>query len=288
MSSALSLLRDIAEAVGPPAAQVPNGYRMAGEAEDADDMLASAAPMRTRLDASFKYETTQGDMMSDPRAPTLDPGSKTIAGEAPNHALPAELFIRYEDVNGQVSLRSITLRGVSQDNEGAVLLRCFCHMRGEPRIFRAGRILEAIDSVTGNMWDPPTGFLHYWGEAKLENAPTDGTLEALKDARHGAIVLTFLAQCDGRQDISETEIIIEYILHHGYKHEIDPERLAQFLARLKPDNAAFVESAEALAGGKAETSLEDVLMYAGRLIQADGVLHEKEREYAQQLLSFRH
>ncbi len=285
MSNALSLLREIAETLGAPSANLPSGYRMAGEDADAEDMLADA-PVRPSVDPDFKYSSGP-DMMSDHRMPTLDPGTKTIAGETPNQALPAELFIRYEDVNGNVSLRSITMRGVSADTDGAVLLRCFCHLRGEPRIFRAGRILDAVDSVTGKHWEPPTGFLRYWGEAKTEEAPADGTLEALKSARHGVIILTFLAQCDGRQDIAETEIIIEYLLQYAYKHEINPERLAEFMSRLKPDKTAFLESAEALASGNGETTLENVLVFAGRLIQADGVLHDNEREFAARLMSFR-
>lgn len=249
METALGLLRRIADTEGPPEPTVPPGYSMAGDAEDAGDLL---------------------EVVADP-----------------DDCLPAELFIRYADGDGNGSLRSITLRSVKRTDDGGILLSCYCHLRAAPRTLHAGRIIEAIDSVSGEDRTPPTGFLDYWGMNTAPAPVPDGTLEALKAARHGVVVLTFLSRCDGRQHPSDIEVIVEYLVQHAYRYEIDVSRLAEFMARLKPDVEAFRESAEILAAGEGESSLETVLMYAGRLIQADGVMHEAEEQFARELMAYR-
>lgn len=248
MAGALDLLRQIAMSVGPPAPSLPPGRMMMSEGDDSQDMLDDV--------------------------------------EGPETTLPGELFVSYVDTNSLQSTRSITLRGVKRDEDGAVILRCFCHLRADMRTFRTAQIIEAVDIISGEPLTPPTNFLRYWGLTPAPRNAPDPTLAALKTARHGVVVLSFLSRCDGFQHPSEIEVIVKFLLQHGGGYTIDPTRLAAFLARMKPNTDLFSHSAEMLASGKGECGLDAVLHYAGMLIEADGVVHENEVHYTKELMKY--
>jgi hypothetical protein len=216
--------------------------------------------------------------------PSLDDWGVTLVvslpGEQPSAAArasaPVALFITYLDAKGRGSERRITLHGVDRTDADRVVVKAYCHLRKMARNFRLDRIVESVDVVTGEVYDPPHAFLDLVGLGLQE----DTTLQAVAAARLGLTVLAFLSRCDGKQDDSEMAVMLDYLSSQADRADWDVDRAVRLLTLLYPDPAGYGVAISALASGLNGEELSRVARYARRLVDADGVLHPEEARFA--------
>lgn len=209
-----------------------------------------------------------------------DPESEDIQPDpAAYETLSTSLFIEYVDALGCESRRRITLMAVvTQPND--LLLHCYCHERAAPRCFRASRIRETIDLATGELVQDTAELIRRL--ACILNYPAESSLAATQDAlrrcRHGLVVLTFLARCDGYLHPSEMQVLLNYLDHNAQFPGIDPELADWALRRLDVNRHAYDRAVNALS--QRQDDLWQVARFARRLIDADGTLSPEESEFA--------
>ncbi|MDW3204606.1 MAG: TerB family tellurite resistance protein [Alphaproteobacteria bacterium] len=209
----------------------------------------------------------------------------TVYDDPAGEWLPLGLLIRYVDAVGEISSRRVTVYSCRFSDKGDPRLTGYCHLRKAKRSFRADRILEAVDAVTGEVYSPPSAFLEHFGFSAVDASPVDQTAAAIRAAQHGLTVLVFLARCDGHVHLSERDVLHQYLIDRAFEYEIDVDRANVLLDRFAPDAASMMASATLLAKGAGETSLERVLLLAARMIDADGVIDEQEAKFAVELKS---
>lgn len=204
---------------------------------------------------------------------------QTRLDPAAYETLSSSLFIEYVDAHGCESRRRITLMAVVTKPDD-LLLHCYCHERAAPRCFRASRIREAVDLATGEVVQDTVelikrlaGILNYPAESSEAS-----TQDALRRCRHGLVVLTFLARCDGHLHPSEMQVLLNYLDHNAQYPGIDTHMAEWALRRLDVNRHVYNRAVNALA--QRQDDLRQIARFARRLIDADGSLSPEEAEFA--------
>lgn len=183
-------------------------------------------------------------------------------------------FAVYLNAKGEVSERRISCRKLS--GFGRVeIVHAFCHERQEVRSFRVDRFKELIDIDTGEVLDP----IEHFEALRRQGA----LLMADKALTKLALILVFMARCDGEYHLLEREALnycfSRYMLRFG-GNDADIERLLHRCDTLAPDSGDFIRSLDALARAKAGPQIARlVLEGASSVIDADGYHHEAEVEW---------
>ncbi len=202
-----------------------------------------------------------------PRLPKSDadigPAGKAAGGST-------QVFIRYEDANGNESARRITLRKVERTDYGAYI-KAHCHERGAIRHFRSDRIIELVDSATGEVFDDAMDFLTplYFG--------ADGMATAVEKCAAGVTLLVALGRGDGEFTTEEQSIAGAYIIQSGNIESPDWEWIFKYLRKQKPTSADIRDALVTLRDmDEAEAKL--FIMAAKALAERDGVVHKSEQK----------
>lgn len=113
--------------------------------------------------------------------------------------IPANLRLTYRDGAGETTERTVSIDGY----DGSCYLRGFCNLRGEQRTFRIDRIIDAIDTDTGEMVADVPAHLRN----KYESAP-ERKVEQIFE-RHGDIInaLLYAGKADGQLRREERAVI---------------------------------------------------------------------------------
>lgn len=182
------------------------------------------------------------------------------------------LGIDYVDSAGTPSRRRITIRSLS--SRGAVLLiNAFCHEREAIRQFRCDRIEELVVLSTGEVIEDIPKFFDGL-------AGRDPTAEVLRGCRHALQILTFIGRCDEYLHPAEQAEIVDFIIFSApTPAAIDEERVRRHVSALYPDKVSYYKSLRAIkfSGGEA---IRQIVKTMRRVIDADGVFHDKEFEWA--------
>jgi hypothetical protein len=164
------------------------------------------------------------DIVPDPRARQLL--IKGVLGQSPRQRIPEgrrpdasgcdaepsdaqpsrvagrELYLIYEAADGDETERTITIRHIAERPDGRHLIHAFCHERKAPRAFRADRVVECFDPVTGEEIDFPDLLAGMMRRAwQVDRADLEDFVR----------VLVFMAYCDGRVALEEVGAIDDWI-----------------------------------------------------------------------------
>jgi predicted DNA-binding transcriptional regulator YafY len=138
--------------------------------------------------------------------------------------------ITYQDSNGEVTTRSISIKHV-QMKGSKVLVRATCHLRGADRTFVAKNILEMRNEKTGQIIDQ-TAFLHAKVDPDLR--PCLVTEKAFEIAKPLLVPLKWVANADGEVTTEEIEVLVSLCQRlTGHQEQLDKAQLASNVAELK-------------------------------------------------------
>ncbi|MFG1418883.1 WYL domain-containing protein [Xanthobacter sp. V0B-10] len=224
--------------------------------------------------------------------PADDPHDE-IAGHAPDHD-PAEgqsFAIDYEDHAGNLSHRRISVWAVQRNVEGVPILLAKCHERQAARAFRVDRI-RAVTDFDGTAREPLSRFFFEtfgftWPKDAIilpDTEPADARWDRIRTIanRSGVVLLVALALADGDMGAAEADEIRFYCARVCAASGLDltgaeRERLAAYLARLRPTPESVDRALDTLLAGEREATA--ALLKAGlRVIAADGRLEAAEAE----------
>lgn len=187
--------------------------------------------------------------------------------------------IEYTGSNGASSTRQILCRRLEKRAQ-LLYLHAFCYARDRLRCFRGDRIAAIIDPVTGEVHEPGLLLLNQFALESSSASPFRMGLAPRQYADFNAAlnVLAFMARCDGHWHDAEAERIedfaISYWLRSDIEATLDTDEVIRLAKRLAPDAETFWVSLNRCAENATMSRL--LRMHVGALIEADGILHEKE------------
>lgn len=196
------------------------------------------------------------------------------------------MVISYLDTKGQPSTRQIVCRRIEQFADKAYLI-ARCELRQQSRTFNISRIASAIDSATGQIYEPGSKLLEAFTVDRQSTGRFRFGLSPKAFARFNAAlnILAFVARCDGKWHVLETEAIENFVmacwLRLDFPGDLDLAAVTAHVARLAPDDEALWRSVYEVANHPAMARL--VVQHLGRVIDADGVHHPREVYWASQI-----
>lgn len=179
--------------------------------------------------------------------------------------------------------RRVTIRRIFKRGE-QIMVEGFCHEREAPRIFIGARIKAVEDLNSGEVHNEPREFLlgqlaALPGEAMPGHS---GAAQALNKVRDELTCLVFLAHVDGELDETEKRVVKNYIKRRCEGIRYNPDDIDKHLSRLYPDEDSFYAAMEKVLDDP--YVLGDFVEVFVRLILADGMIHDEEREFLAELL----
>ncbi len=206
-----------------------------------------------------------------PHAPPFLP--KADAGPQPTGKSAGgavQVFIHYKDANGYESKRRITLRKVASAGDGAYIT-AYCHEREGVRHFYSDRIIELVDTETGEIFDDAMDFLTplYFG--------ADDFADMLSKCAAGITLLVALGRSDGRFTLKEKDVIAYYMRQFSGGKEFNRESVDKYLAKQRP-TAADISDAIVDIRDWTETDIRPFIIAAKVLSEIDGIVHEGEKK----------
>lgn len=183
--------------------------------------------------------------------------------------------IDYENADGEVSSRDITIRSLAWSVNGDMLIKAYCHTRRCARCFRVDRIIEMASLATGEIYNDAADFLRPF-------APDSGDVEAKKSAktainrcRYGLQILAYFSHCDG-QVPEERAVILDYVADRCEDLEYDQKVVYEYVMALHPDSDCFIRAARYAREHDGDRLWEVLKRYIVMLVDADGVLSIEE------------
>jgi hypothetical protein len=209
----------------------------------------------------------------------LDVGGRTSTAIAEDSAemadaeqvadsVPIVFHLVYEDADGNVSQRIVTVRKVEASRAGHTLL-CFCHLRKRARRFALERVLEVFDVSTGEVHANPKNF--FLSHPLLAQAETHED-RAFRLCADDLTILTVVGAADGRFDPDEQDQLLIHVFDRYEAGALDEGLLRGRLSLLAPDQASFFRSLSRVQpadGRQLRRSLR-------RIVDADGQLDPAE------------
>jgi hypothetical protein len=199
-------------------------------------------------------------------------------------AISALVGIYYEDKNGEVSKRKITIRRIWQRGQ-EVLIDGFCHEMKAPRIFMASRIQKIFDIKNKKAYSNPKQFLLSQIAAVSEGGGMGKTAASkiIASIRNELSALTFLAKIDDSFDPAEMKVILEYVRKQSDGAKYDSTEIKDYVERLYPDEECFYDAIDGILDADINYISNFVETFV-KLILADGLVHDEEREFLAEML----
>ncbi len=197
----------------------------------------------------------------------------------------AAYFITYIKSNNASSKRRISVKKVSKNAKGNIMLNCYCHERKAFRSFRADRIQEAIDLATGEVI---VDFLQALNNATGSHIATDReapsvTALALSKCKHALNILVFLGRCDDRLHPFEIDIIAQYLMNQFFDANLIEQEIYDHLNRLYPDHETYISSIEHV---HKHENLPRLMRFACQMIQADEIITDEEHKFVEEMQQY--
>ncbi len=139
-------------------------------------------------------------------------------------------IIEYADAFGEVTVRGISVRRVSQKADGILYVEAFCLLRTEDRTFRADRILALKEWPAGKDFLNPQIYFYHWPGKRVQAPraapkapapvrkaaePPAGHQKVMDHARRGLRVLIWLARADKDLSSPEEEVMLAWVQYRA-------------------------------------------------------------------------
>lgn len=197
-------------------------------------------------------------------------------------------MIEYVDSKGQESTRRITVFDIVSGDSGVPSLMARCHEKKKERQFRIDRIRSCVD-FDGEVHDDVPQFLidtfgmsFFNAHAKVTQKNAERWQAILDLLRSETVLLAALCRVDNLVKPVEIDVLIEYLATLVENQDIflSPAEVAsmeRYAKRLRPTEDAIMRSLDAVSA-KGARHVEQLLIAAKRVIEADEILHQEEVE----------
>jgi len=197
-------------------------------------------------------------------------------------------MIEYQNADGLVSVRRITVFSISERKDGRLLLRARCHERKATRSFRVDRIRCCID-YDGEVFEDVPSFLDQtFGMAQKASTREFGVSAAARAAAlremvgDQAVLFRAMAFADFFIGESEVNACVQVLANTIERAGVvcsqgDCQWLERYFRRLRPSEVtirAAVNSMSAKSAREKDRFLRDLVA----VMDADGVRHPLEME----------
>lgn len=210
-------------------------------------------------------------------------------------AWPAELvtgkhiLIQYKDSRSGVSERQIICHRL-EIKAGTSYVIARCMLRKQTRSFRLDRIQQAVDIVSGEVFEPGSAYFQQYNPDSMSSSAFHFGLSPRLYADFNAAlnVLTFVARCDGQFDRSETSAIENFATAWWMRSQLtkplDLDDVRRHVQRLAPDAETMWASLQRCMAS--ETIAYMLQRHICAVVDADGVHHEREVWWCNQIDEF--
>lgn len=189
-------------------------------------------------------------------------------------------FISYGSARRE-SQRRITLRRIDGEGGRILALHAYCHEEKGPRHFRMDRVIEVVDIGTGEVMSQADF------EARLSR---NGSLITERRLAMMAKCLVFMARCDGHIHYSEwdqIELSVVRLCRRLLGHDLSAEAHIAEVRGLAPDGRDFITALGNLRRTRLPKNVHAEFSRAiGDVIEADGIQHQSEVEWALQAVDY--
>ncbi len=224
------------------------------------------------------------------RLPAEDP-PETASDPAPlenvdlTELIGLRVGLMYEDAQGEVSEREVTVRTLRRGADGGLSLQCLCHMRKAHRQFLVRRVRALYDIESGEAFDDPAAFLRAFGGAQLSRSPVEKAAAAISGVKAELHALVFLARCDGWHE-TEVPVAVNFVLDGpAASVDVDVREIERQVRALEPDEDTFRRAVYFVRRSGAD-SARRLTRAMRRIVDADGVLSDAEARFVTSLGGF--
>ncbi len=202
----------------------------------------------------------------DDSQPTIDCYWNTIE----RVPVKADLQLTYKDSKGRTTDRPVSISGY----DGSAYLKGFCNLRNSNRTFRIDRILNAIDTETGEKIDNvPDHLLD-----KYRQSPEYAVSTVFKKHLDIIKVLFYVSKVDGQLQTAERKIIYQTIRSIAKNKELTDADIGKFFKKLKVPNLQKFKTAFGRVCKKQPKQTIQLYYTAKKIVATQKMIHANEAE----------
>lgn len=205
------------------------------------------------------------------------------------HAEGQSFVLHYRDVDGNPSIRAVSVWSIRHTDSGVPVLVAKCHLRQATRYFRVDRI-DAVTDFDGVLIEPISEFLSdtfgiIWPPSDAERAAANEFQARWTRLRtvcreNGGVLLTAVGLADGELVPDEVGAILDFVsrccarskLEFGVKED---DRLRLYIRRLRPTTELIDRALDRMTQAEPAAIIE-TLSACARVMEADGNIHPAE------------
>lgn len=192
-------------------------------------------------------------------------------------------IVYWDEFNGLAD-RIISVRRVFTVGSD-ILTDAFCHDLQAPRIIAFSRTVRWYDIFSLKPYENPQNLLLNGMRDALPDgrSPSLSLLEVLSKVRYELSGLAFVGGAGSARGDYENTVILNYVRERCSDIPFDTEEILNYISLLSADEQSFYESVDVMVKQPQDVLRSFVETFL-RLITADGVLHDNEREILAELL----
>lgn len=219
-------------------------------------------------------------LQSDPVArPSIEQSPEEDSWEGSFWDVPAPLSVtanfqlRYKNGAGVETQRAVTVRQFGPV-ENAFLLIGHCHLRNATRTFRTDRILQCVDTDTGEVVADVGRYL----QDRYESSP-EAALDRLLESDYDVLrVLLFIGKADGALRAPERAIILDTARVLSNDSRLSSESLDRVVKELETPSLQAFKIATGRLSQRAQAQRELLLGAARAMVATQTTIHPAEQE----------
>ncbi|MEA2754158.1 MAG: hypothetical protein QOJ54_447 [Aliidongia sp.] len=195
--------------------------------------------------------------------PDRDRGGFEFVGyEATDLPIVVEAQITYRDSKGDVTFRTITTKSLAEMQGGIWHIHARCHTANASRTFRADRISEFTDLVTGEIVADIPAYL----KASYAGSP-QGIIDTVMDEMNDEFgILIFIARADGNVRQQDYGTITEYLRGRRPRQVLDADLIKGTIKVCRQDQAGFRKNIKAVKTALNPDQRSDLLTAIGDIV----------------------
>jgi len=202
----------------------------------------------------------------DDSQPTIDCYWNTIEWVP----VKADLLLTYKDSKGKTTDKSVSISGY----DGSVYLKGVCNLSNSNRTFRIDRILNAIDTETGEQFDNvPDHLLD-----RYRQSPEYAISKVFKKHLDIIKVLFYVGKTDGELPPAERKIIYQTIRSIANNKELTDADIGNFFKKLKVPNFQGFKTAFGRVCKKQPKQTLQLYYTAKKMVATQKTIHANEAE----------
>ena len=196
-------------------------------------------------------------------------------------SIKANLQLKYEDSNGSKTKRIVSVSKMGPHGSG-YMIAGYCSLRKKYRTFLTERIIECVDTETGEFIEDVVSYL----KDKYKKTPISAINEVSAENYDFLRVLLYIGKADGRLTISEKTVICDCCKKLSNDENISVEAVSKLLSQY--DVPAYSSFQNAVTRLKGESKDIKKLLYetCKEIINTQKTIHPKEKEALEYIEKF--